>query len=56
MLTSVLRELIKNPVKERFYGKKKKKKEVLIAFFISHQSDVKTFLKLTVNEYPKGTR
>ena len=55
MLTSVLRELIKNPVKERFYGKKKKK-EVLIAFFISHQSDVKTFIKLIVNEYPKGTR
>ena len=48
MLTSALRALIKNPVKESFYGKKKKKKKainVFITFFIFHKSDVKTFLK-----------
>ena len=47
MLTNALRALIKNPIKERFYEKKKKKKviNILTAFFISHKSDVKTFLK-----------
>ena len=45
MLTSALRILVKNPVKESFYGKGKKKINVLTAFFISHKSDVKTFLK-----------
>ena len=56
MLTSALRVLVKNPVKESFYGKKKKKTiNVLIAFFISHKSDVKNFLKWIVNECPKGT-
>ena len=55
MLTSALRTLIKNPVKESFYGKKKKI-NVLTAFFISHKSDVKTFIKLIGNECPKGTR
>ena len=45
MLTSALRALVKDPVKESFYGKRKKKINVLIAFFISHKSDVKTFLK-----------
>ena len=44
MLMSALRALVKDPVKESFYGKKKKF-NVLIAFFISHKSDVKTFLK-----------
>ena len=45
MLTSVLRILVKNPVKKSFYRKKKKKKaiNVKIAFFISHKSDVKIF-------------
>ena len=34
MLTSALRVLIKNPVKESFYGKKKKKTiNILTAFF-----------------------
>ena len=38
--------LVKNLIKENFYRKKKKKViNVLIVFFISHQSDVKTFLK-----------
>ena len=47
MLLSALRALVKNPVKENFYRKIKKKKtiNVLTAFFISHKSDVKTFLK-----------
>ena len=29
MLTNALRALIKNPVKERFYEKKKKKKQLI---------------------------
>ena len=37
--------LVKNLIKESFYGKKKKVIKVLTAFFISHKSDVKTFLK-----------
>ena len=39
--------LIKNLIKESFYEKRKKKKaiNVLIAFFISHKSGIKTFLK-----------
>ena len=45
MLTSALRILVKNPVKESFYGKRKKKINVLTVFFISHKNDVKTFLK-----------
>ena len=38
--------LVKNLIKEIFYEKRKKKViKVLIVFFISHKSDVKTFLK-----------
>lgn len=55
MLTIVLKVLVKNPVKESFYGKKKKKINVLIVFFISYKSDVKTFFKWTLNQYPKDT-
>ena len=55
MLTSALRAFIKNPIKESFYGKRKKN-NILTHFFICHKSDVKTFLKLIVNKYPKGTR
>ena len=43
MLTSVLRALVKNSVKKVFMGKEKKTFNVLIAFFISHKSDVKIF-------------
>ena len=49
MLTSALRALIKNLIKESFYGKKK---NILTVFFISHKSDVKTFLKWIVNKCP----
>ena len=40
-----------NPFKESFYGKWKKKKviNILTTFFISHKSDIKTFLKLIIN-------
>ena len=57
MLPSALRALVKNPVKENFYRKIKKKKtiNVLTVFFISHKSDVKTFLKWIVNQCPKDT-
>ena len=45
MLTSALRILVKNPVKESIYEKRKKKKliNILTIFFISHKSDVKIF-------------
>ena len=42
MLTSAFRALVKNLVKESFYGKKKTI-NILTTFFISHKSDVKTF-------------
>ena len=57
MLTSALRALVNNLVKESFYGKRKKKSiNVLTVFFIFHKSDIKTFLKWIVNKCPKGTR
>ena len=43
MLTSALKALVKNLIKESFH--EKKKINVLITFFISHKSDAKTFLK-----------
>ena len=46
MLTSALRALVKNSVKESFY---KKKKNVLTVFFISHKNDVKTFFNWILN-------
>ena len=56
MLTSALRALVNNLVKESFYGKGKKKSiNVLTVFFIFHKSDIKTFLKWIVNKCPKGT-
>ena len=52
MLTSVLRALVKNLVKESFYGKRKKKTiNILTIFFISHKRDVKIFLKWMVNKF-----
>ena len=56
ILTSALRTLVKNSVKESFYAKRKKKINVLTVFFISHKSDVKTFLKWILNQCLKGTR
>ena len=50
MLTNALRILVKNLVKESFYGKKKKTINVLTVFLISHKSDVKTFLKWILNQ------
>ena len=41
MLTSALMTLIKNPIKESFYGKRKKI-YILTAFFIFHKSGFKT--------------
>ena len=55
MLTSALKALVKNPVKESFYEKKKKTINVLTSFFISHKSNVKTFFNWTLNQCPKGT-
>ena len=43
--------LVKNLIKESFYGKKKKTINILIVFFISHKSDVNTFLKWILNQY-----
>ena len=39
-----LGHLLNNPFKENFY-EKKKVINILTVFFISHKSDVKTFLK-----------
>ena len=56
MLTSVLKALVKNPIKENFYRKRKKKTiNVLTIFLIFHKSDIKTFLKWIVNKCSKGT-
>ena len=44
MLTNTLRALVKNPIKESFYDKKKTI-NILTDLFISHKNDVKTFLK-----------
>ena len=41
MLTSALMALVKNSVKESFYGKKIIIINVLTVFFISHKSDIK---------------
>ena len=41
---SVLKVLVNNPVKKKNYGKKKTI-NILTVFFISHKSDVKTFIK-----------
>ena len=43
-VSSVIWALIKNPVKESFYGKRKKKViNILTVFFISYKNDVKIF-------------
>ena len=53
MLMSVLRALVKNPIKESFYEKRKKKAiNILTVFFISYKSDIKTFFNWILN----GTR
>ena len=50
------RALVNNPIKESFYGKRKKKTmNVLTTFFIFHKSDVKTFLKWILTQCPHGT-
>ena len=56
MLTDAIRALVNNLFKENFYKKIKKKKaiNVLTVFFISHKSDVKTFLKWIVNCMASG--
>ena len=48
---NALKALVKNSVKESFYGKRKKK-NILTIFFISHKSDVKIFLKWIVKKCP----
>ena len=53
---SVLRALVKNSVKESFYGKRKKIINILTVFFISHKSNVKIFFNWILNRCPKGTR
>ena len=53
MLTSALKALVKNPIKESFY-RKKKSINVLAAFFIFYKSDFKTFFNWILNQYPKN--
>ena len=46
--------LVNNSVKENFQGKRKKKAiNILTIFFISHKSDVKTFIKWIVKKLVK---
>ena len=48
ILTDALREIVNNPFKESFYGKRGRKKKpinVLTVFSISYRNSVKTFLK-----------
>ena len=57
MLIDILGVIINNPLKEKFYGKRKKKTiNILTVFFISHKSGIKTFLKLIINHCFKDTR
>ena len=42
--------LVKNLIKESFYGKKKTI-NILTVFFISHKNDVKIFLEWIFNQY-----
>ena len=55
MLKNALKVLVNNSVKENFYGKRKKTINILTTFFILHKNNVKTFLKLIVNQCPKNT-
>ena len=55
MLTNAFKTLVNNPFKESFY-EKKKIVNILTTFFISHKSNVKTFLKWIINKYPKDIR
>ena len=55
MLMSAFRALDNNLVKESFYEKRKKIINILTVFFISHKSNVKTFLKLIINQCLLGT-
>ena len=53
MLTNALKTLVNNSVKKKFYGKRKKKINILIDFFIFYKNNIKTFLKWIFNQYPK---
>ena len=56
MLMNALRVLVNNSFKKSFYKKYKKVINILSVFFISHKSDIKTFLKWIIKECPKSTR
>ena len=47
---SAFKVLVNNPVKENFY-RKRKKINILTAFFIFHKSYVKIFLKWIINQW-----
>ena len=55
LLTSIFKTLVKNLVKKFFYEKIKKIINILIIFFISYKSDVKTFFNWILNQYLKDT-
>ena len=56
ILTTVLKVLVNNPFKENFLENEKNVINILTTFFISHKSDIKTFLKWIINEYLKNSR
>ena len=45
MLTDALKTMVNNLFKKKFYRKKKTINILTIFFFISHKSNIKTFLK-----------
>ena len=55
MLTDAFGTMVNNSFKESLYGKRKKIINVLIVFFISYKSGIKTFLKQIVNDCLKST-
>ena len=52
MLINILRIIVNNPFKKKFY-KKKKVINVLTVISIFYKNDIKIFLKWIINHYPK---
>ena len=55
MLTSAVGHWLTIQLKKVFMEKEKKTINVLITFFISHKSNIKTFLKWIINQCPHST-
>ena len=54
-LNATLQLLVIYRFVETFYGKRKKKQlNFMIAFYISYKSGIKSFLKWSINKFPKA--